>query len=242
MNFLADTPRLELFRLGGIPIKIDITFVLVPLFLFNVFQTSPSTFAILVLGVFLSVLLHELGHATLARLFGVPVGEILVGGFYGYARMLQAAPSTFANILILVAGPLTNGLLFLLCWHVLGQPEVGLTGQFGPIDPAPWLADSAWGIYAAFMLARVNLAMFVFNLLPAFPLDGGRIYRDMLGAVLPRAFAIRSIAVLGVAIGLWSAYTAYASFNHNLVLLLIGAQIAIMNWAILKRPVEAEDR
>lgn len=242
MNFLADTPRLELFRLGGIPIKIDITFVLVPLFLFNIFQTSPSTFAILVLGVFLSVLLHELGHATLARLFGVPVGEILVGGFYGYARMLQAAPSTFANILILVAGPLTNGLLFLLCWHVLGQPEVGLTGQFGPIDPAPWLADSAWGIYAAFMLARVNLAMFVFNLLPAFPLDGGRIYRDMLGAVLPRAFAIRSIAVLGVAIGLWSAYTAYASFNHNLVLLLIGAQIAIMNWAILKRPVEAEDR
>lgn len=242
MNFLADTPRLELFRLGGIPIKIDITFVLVPLFLFNVFQTSPSTFAILVLGVFLSVLLHELGHATLARLFGVPVGEILVGGFYGYARMLQAAPSTFANILILVAGPLTNGLLFLLCWHVLGQPEVGLTGQFGPIDPAPWLADSAWGIYAAFMLARVNLAMFVFNLLPAFPLDGGRIYRDMLGAVLPRAFAIRSIAVLGVAIGLWSAYTAYASFNHNLVLLLIGAQIAIMNWAILKRPVETEDR
>jgi Zn-dependent protease len=242
MNFLADTPRLELFRLGGIPIKIDITFVLVPLFLFNVFQNSPSTFAILVLGVFLSVLLHELGHATLARLFRVPVGEILVGGFYGYARMLQAAPSTFANILILVAGPLTNGLLFLLCWHVLGQPEVGLTGQFGPIDPAPWLADNSWGIYAAFMLARINLAMFVFNLLPAFPLDGGRIYRDMLGAVLPQAFAIRSIAVLGVAIGLWSAYTAYASFNHNLVLLLIGAQIAIMNWAILKRPVEAEDR
>nr|HML30309.1 peptidase M50 [Hyphomicrobium sp.] len=151
MNFLADTPRLELFRLGGIPIKIDITFVLVPLFLFNVFQNSPNTFAILVFGVFLSVLLHELGHATLARLFRVPVGEILVGGFYGYARMLQAAPSTFANILILFAGPLTNGLLFLLCWHVLGQPEVGLTGHFGPIDPAPWLGSSPWAIYAAFM-------------------------------------------------------------------------------------------
>ncbi len=239
MNFLADTPRLELFRLGGIPIKIDITFILVPIFLFSVLQKSPNTFAILIVGVFLSVLLHELGHATIARLFKVPVGEILVGGFYGYARMLQAAPSTFANILILFAGPLTNGLIFLLCWHALGQPEVGLTGHFGPIDPMPWLEASPWGIYAAFTLARINLAMLVFNLLPAFPLDGGRIYRDILSAVAPRAYAIRAIALCGVAVGLWSAY---AGFKIDLVLLLIGAQIAIINWAILKQPVEAEDR
>lgn len=239
MNFLADTPRLELFRLAGIPIKIDITFILVPIFLFSVLQQSPNTFAILLVGVFLSVLLHELGHATVARLFKVPVGEILVGGFYGYARMLQAPPSAFASILILFAGPLMNGLLFLLCWHALGQPEVGWTGRFGPIDPMSWLANSAWGIYAAFTLARINLAMLVFNLLPAFPLDGGRIYRDMLGAIMPRAIAVRAIAVLGVGIGLWSAF---AGFKENIVLLLIGAQIAIMNWAILKQPMDAEDR
>ncbi len=239
MNYLSDTPRLQLVRLAGIPIKVDITFILVPIFLFSVLQRSPNTFAILVVGVFLSVLLHELGHATIARLFRVPVGEILVGGFYGYARMLRAPPSTAANVLILFAGPLTNGLLFLLCWHALGRPEVGLTGQFGPIDPLPWLANSPWGIYAAFMLARINLAMLVFNLLPAFPLDGGRIYRDMLGSMMPRALAIRAIAVLGVIVGLWSAY---AGFRVNLVLLLIGAQIAIINWAILKQPVDAEDR
>lgn len=239
MNFLADTPRLELFRLGGIPIKVDITFILVPIFLFGVLQQSPNTFAILVVGVFLSVLLHELGHATVARLFRVPVGEILVGGFYGYARMLQAAPSTAANVLILFAGPLTNGLIFLVCWYALGLPDVGVTGRFGPIDPLPWLADYPWGIYAAFMLARINLAMLVFNLLPAFPLDGGRIYRDILGAVLPRSAAVRAIAALGVIVGIWSAYTG---FRVSLVLLLIGAQIAIINWAILKQPADAEDR
>ncbi|MFA5957425.1 site-2 protease family protein [Hyphomicrobium sp.] len=239
MNFLADTPRLELFRLGGIPIKVDITFILVPIFLFSVLQRSPGTFAILIAGVFLSVLLHELGHATIARLFEVPVGEILVGGFYGYARMLQAAPSTMANILILFAGPLTNGLIFLACWYALGQPEVGITGNFGPIDPEPWLTNNPWAIYATFMLARINLAMLVFNLLPAFPLDGGRIYRDMLSAAMPRAIAIRAIAALGVIVGLWSAF---AGFKSSVVLLLIGAQIAIMNWAILKQPVAAEDR
>lgn len=239
MNFLADTPRLEIFRLAGIPIKVDITFILVPIFLFGILQQSPIVFAALIVGVFLSVLLHELGHATVARLFGVPVGEILVGGFYGYARMLEAAPSTAANVLILFAGPLTNGLLFLLCWNALGQPDVGYTGRFGPIDPAPWLEPNPWMIHAALTLARINLAMLVFNLLPAFPLDGGRIYRDVLGAVAPRAVAIRIIAVLGVVVGLWSAL---AGLRTDIVLLLIGAQIAIINWAILKQPVEAEDR
>jgi Zn-dependent protease len=238
MNFAADTPRLELFRIGGIPIKVDITFILVPIFLFNVLQSSPNTFAILVFGVFLSVLLHELGHAAVARAFQVPVGEILVGGFYGYARMLQAAPSALANILILFAGPLTNGLLFLFCWLSLGKPYVGITGQFGPVHPTSWLAANHWAIYAAFTLARINLAMLVFNLLPAFPLDGGRIYRDMLSALMPRGYAVRVIAVLGVAVGLWSAY---AGFKVSPVLLLIGAQIAIINWAILKQPIDAEN-
>lgn len=239
MNFVSDTPRLELFRFAGIPIKIDITFILVPIFLFALLQQSPSTFTILVIGVFLSVLLHELGHAMIARLFRVPVGEILVGGFYGYTRMLQAAPSTGANILILFAGPLTNGLIFLLCWYALGQPEVSFTGQFGPIAPASWLADNPWGIYATFTLARINLIMLIFNLLPAFPLDGGRIYRDMLGALMPRGLAIRGIAALGVVVGLCSAYVG---FKISIVLLLIGAQIAIINWAILKQPVQAEDQ
>ncbi len=237
MNFLADTPRLEIFRVAGIPVKVDITFALVPLFLFGVFQQSPLAFSVLVAGVFLSILLHEFGHALLARLFGVPVGEILVGGFYGYARMLTAPPSKLANVIILFAGPLTNGLIFLLCWNALGQPSIGLTGRFGEIDPAPWL-DSPWKLHAALTLGTINLAMLVFNLLPAFPLDGGRIYRDVLGAFLSDNVAIRTIALLGVAIGLWSAYVG---FRISLVMLLIGAQIAIINWSILKAPADAEN-
>ncbi len=238
MNLVADTPRLEIFRVAGIPVKVDITFALVPLFLFGTFEQSPLVFSVLVAGVFLSVLLHEFGHATLARLFAVPVGEILVGGFYGYARMLKPPPSKLANIIILFAGPLTNGLIFLLCWNALGQPEIGLNGRFGPIDPAPWLEGSPWKIQAVWTLASINLAMLVFNLLPAFPLDGGRIYRDILGAMLPEAAALRTIAFLGVIIGLWSAYIG---FRISLVMLLIGAQIAIINWSILKAPRDGEN-
>jgi Zn-dependent protease len=241
MDFLADTPRLELFRIAGIPVRVDITFAFVPLFLFGILQQAPlavagPAFAAIVAGVFLSVLFHELGHATVARLLGVPVGEILVGGFYGYARM--ATPrSTAANVAILFAGPLANGLLFLALWNALGSPSVSPRGDFGSIAPAQWLIERPWLLHAALTLALVNLAMLIFNLLPAFPLDGGRIYRDLIATMTSRAAAAKLVAALGVIVGLASAYIG---FGIDIVLLLIGAQIAIVNWAILKRPADAE--
>lgn len=242
MNILDDTPRLQLFRLGSVSVKIDVTFILVPLFLIGILQQAPLTiaapaFAAIVAGVFFSVLFHELGHTVLARIFGVPVGEILVGGFYGYARMLEAPRSTAANIIILFAGPLANALLFLGLWRLLGSPEVTYSGHFNFTERPYWLADKPWLLYATMTLARINLAMAIFNLLPAFPLDGGRIYRDIVGTVVPRVTAAKIVAALGVAVGLWAAVTG---LRIDLVLTLIGAQIAIVNWAILKQPADAE--
>jgi Zn-dependent protease len=245
MNFIEDTPRLTLFRIGGIPIKIDVTFILVPLLLFGILQQGPLAvtglaFAAIIFGVFFSVLFHELGHATLARLFGVPVGEILIGGFYGYARMLSLPRSTAANIIILFAGPLANALLFFVLWRLLGAPEITSGGNFqylDQMDRPDWMANQPWLAYSIVTLARINLAMAIFNLLPAFPLDGGRIYRDIIATVASRAVAAKIIAALGVAVGLWAAI---AGFRIDIVLMLIGAQIAIMNWAILKAPADAE--
>jgi Zn-dependent protease len=242
MNFLDDTPRLELFRLAGIPVRVDITFALVPLFLFGILQQAPfaiagPAFAAIIAGVFLSILLHEIGHATVARLLGVRVGEILVGGFYGYARMLDAPRSTAANVAILFAGPLANGLLFLGFWSLLGYPEISARGYFSQIEPSQWIADRVWLLRAALTLTLVNLAMLIFNLLPAFPLDGGRIYRDLIATITSRASAAKIIAGLGVIVGLWSAFIG---LRTDIVLMLIGAQIAIVNWAILKRPADAE--
>src|SRR5581483_2982412 len=110
-------------------------------------------------------------------------------------------------------------------------------GYFSSIEPSQWLLDNPWLLRAAMTLALVNLAMFVFNLLPAFPLDGGRIYRDLIATIASRVTAARIIAGLGVIVGLWSAF---AGLRTDLVLLLIGAEIAIVNWAILKAPAGAE--
>jgi Zn-dependent protease len=243
MNFLADTPRWEICRIAGIPVRIDVTFALVPIFMFGILQQAPlavaaPAYVAIIAGVFLSVLLHELGHATIARLLGVPVGEILVGGFYGYARLLGSPPSTPAKVAILFAGPLANGLLFVAFWSLLGSPEITPRGYFGPIDPAPAIADSPWLLRSVLTMARINLAMLIFNLLPAFPLDGGRIYRDLIATIAPRATAVRIIAALGVVVGVWSAITG---LRVDIVLLLIGAEIAILNWAILKEPEEAAE-
>lgn len=242
MNFIDDTPRLELFRIGGIPVRIDVTFIFVPLLLLGILQQAPfaiagPAFAAIIVGVFLSVLFHELGHAALARFFGVPVGEILVGGFYGYARMLDVPRSTLANVIILFAGPLANAAIFLVLWRMLGSPEISGAGYFHYADRPDWMSETPWLAYATVTLARVNLAMAIFNLLPAFPLDGGRIYRDVLAMFTSRATAAKVIAGLGVIVGLWAAVTG---LRIDIVLMLIGAQIAIMNWAILKRPDDAE--
>lgn len=242
MDFLDSTPRLEVFRLAGVPIRIDVTFAFVPIFLLGILQQGPieiagPAFVAIIVGVFLSILFHELGHATVARAFAIPVGEILIGGFYGYARMMKAAGSTAAGVAILAAGPLANAVLFFVLWRLLGSPQIANSGRFGYIDPAGFLDERPWLLLAALTLARINLAMAIFNLLPAFPLDGGRIFRDLIATVSSRASAARIIAVFGVGVGLWGAI---AGLRTDIVLMLIGAQIAIMNWAVLKDPTEGE--
>ena len=236
MNFLDDTPRLELFRLAGIPVRVDITFALVPLFLFGILQQAPfaiagPAFAAIIAGVFLSILLHEIGHATVARLLGVRVGEILVGGFYGYARMLDAPRSTAANVAILFAGPLANGLLFLGFWSLLGYPEISARGYFSQIEPSQWIADRVWLLRAALTLTLVNLAMLIFNLLPAYPLDGGHTLDAWIGALAGSIWATRIVGVLGLLV---AAYIAYISLPLNLWMLLLAFLIGQTNWEALQ--------
>jgi len=122
-------------------------------------------------------------------------------------------------------------------WSLLGYPEISARGYFSQIEPSQWIADRVWLLRAALTLTLVNLAMLIFNLLPAFPLDGGRIYRDLIATITSRASAAKIIAGLGVIVGLWSAFIG---LRTDIVLMLIGAQIAIVNWAILKRPADAE--
>lgn len=118
------------------------------------------------LGLFLSVVLHELSHSLAARRFGLPMRGITLFIFGGVAEMDDEPPSAKAEFVMAVAGPLCSvalGLLFMTVGRSLSEPQ---------------MATAEVLRYLGF----INLALAAFNLVPAFPLDGGRVLRAALWA------------------------------------------------------------
>jgi Zn-dependent protease len=130
---------------------------------------------------FASVLTHELSHALVGRANGVTVRRITLFVFGGMAQMENEPPSWRAELAMTVVGPLTSlGLGFLFMWlgGVLAGP-VAIT----PEDPAKMIAALNPGATMFIWLGWVNIFLGLFNLVPGFPLDGGRVLRALLWAV-----------------------------------------------------------
>lgn len=185
------------FRVGtffGINIHLDWSWLLIFLLVswnltasFN--QMHPDWGIALTIGValaaavlfFASVLAHELAHSLVARAQGVPVRRITLFLFGGVSNIEREPESPRAEFLITIVGPITSivlGLLFILVTGVAGSelmgnlsnPEAAI-GELGPVTTL-----LLW-------LGPINLVLGVFNLIPGFPLDGGRVLRSILWAV-----------------------------------------------------------
>jgi Zn-dependent protease len=143
---------------------------------------------------FAAVLVHELGHAAVALRYRVPVRSITLFIFGGVAQIDEEPPSAIAEFWIAVAGPLVS---FILA-AVLSLLQAALSGF------APLLALAKY-------LAYVNGTLALFNLIPGFPLDGGRVFRAVVWAVthdLRRATLVaanlgRGVSLLFVVLGVW---------------------------------------
>ena len=172
---------------------------------------------------FLSLLLHEYGHALEARRRGMEIDGITLWLFGGVAKFRGTFPSARAELAIAVAGPLVS----LAIGVVL--VAVAWLGRF-----------PGWIDGVAFWLGYINLTLLVFNLLPALPLDGGRVLRSILwGARGDFAWATRVAAWIGRAFG-------YLFIAGGLALLIFqgafsGAWLAFMGWFLLQAAA-AEDR
>lgn len=196
-------------RIAGIPIRVHVLFVLlVALF---ALQPARSTLDLVGLGVLvLSVVLHELGHALVARRFGIRVIDITLWPLGGMARLSHMPESGRIEAWIAIAGPAVNIALalvaapFLLLW--IGRP----------------IGDSIPAMFV-FAFVFVNALMAAFNLLPAFPTDGGRLVRawftrksDWVEATVRAVWIGRFVAV---AIGLVGIVVGALSGNWMLPLI-----------------------
>ena len=180
------------FNLFGVPVRLHFTFILLVIFLVVTDLGSghtSSSYALFLIGLFASVLLHEMGHAFVGRRFGVRTTEIImfpIGGLSRMERMLR--PSE--ELAIAVAGPLVNILLsagiFVYMFYMHLAVPIKVSDLIQPTD-ANALARLAYG----------NLVLAGFNLLPAFPMDGGRILRALLSLIRPEDQATRTAAWMG---------------------------------------------
>jgi Zn-dependent protease len=149
---------------------------------------------VFLLVVFGCVVLHELGHALMARRFGIGTHGITLLPIGGVARLERMPKDPLQELAIAVAGPAVNVVIAasLIAGLVLGRgsPAAALS--------APWGASFLGG------LIWVNLILVLFNALPAFPMDGGRVLRALLALAVPHVQATRVAAGVGqvLAVGL----------------------------------------
>ena len=219
--------RIPLARLGGIPIVVGLSWVLVvPMVGVGLFAgidpqrgAAAGRVAVAAAGtvlLFASIVVHELGHALIARRRGVVVERVVVFLFGGYSEMNLERASPQTQAVVTLAGPLASVVL-----------AAGLT-LLAPVAPAEAGMRSVVSL-----LAVVNVGVAVFNLLPAYPLDGGRVLRALLiGAGVGPARAGRLATRVGVGCGvsLVAGGVALSALGRpiSLVIVPVGAVVAVL--------------
>ncbi len=196
----------------GIPIRIHFTFLLL-LVWYAVASTArgenPVRAIVFLVLLFACVALHEMGHAVMAKAFGVSTREIVLYPIGGIAR-LENIPGGKAELCISLAGPGVNLVLAILLLALMGLLGI------------PWIATPE-RIFSPGNLAQqvlvANVALCLFNLIPAFPMDGGRALRAALSFLLPEDRATNAAAAVGQAIAI--LFGALGLFTSNWVLVFI---------------------
>jgi Zn-dependent protease len=195
---------INLFRVRGIQLTLHFSFLLLPAYAAYVGYGEAGMAGlvwsvVMLLAFFVCVVLHELGHSFMARRFGVGVSRILLLPIGGMAQFDTIPRQPSRELLITAAGPAVNFAIVALL-----LPFVSFSKAWPPEAYPSSASDFAQYVVFA------NLVMGVFNLLPAFPMDGGRILRALLATRLSYVRATfwaatigKVVAVAGIVVGLW---------------------------------------
>jgi Zn-dependent protease len=196
-------------QVAGIDLYIHATFLLVFLFVPNVIAAGVPAVAAVgsICAVFGCVLLHELGHALMARRFGIETVDITLYPIGGVARLRRLPRAPGAELLIALAGPAVNFAIAAILSLIV--PVAGATiGLTAAEDSVAWA------------LVKINLGLALFNLIPAFPMDGGRVLRALLSTALGRAHATRIASTIGQILAVVFALVAVPATGNPVYLAL----------------------
>jgi len=216
----------QIAKIAGIPIRLHITFLaIIPVvaYIFGTFSQplygklygfgaveSPEirwiyslAFAILL---FACVGLHELGHSFVAMRYGIKIKSITLYILGGVAAMEDIPRDPKRELKMSIAGPLVSGIIGFGC-ILLSGPSTAILGEFHPFTTLLW------------SLGIINVILMVFNLIPAFPMDGGRVLRAWFATRMPYNIATTRAANIGKMFAIFMVILGLISFNFFLILI-----------------------
>jgi len=200
---------MTLFQCCGITLELHPTFLLLPLLVtaqgwadypeYHLKGVAIELFAFVL--VYICLVLHEFGHALTARRLGIPVRRIVLLPIGGMALMESIPRSPRAELLITAAGPLVNFAIAGICYLLLGK---------WPANAYEVAAPTLHWVKIGNFLLVANVYLGCFNLLPVFPMDGGRVLRallafkfDYLHATRWALYVARAVALVGIVAAIW---------------------------------------
>ncbi|WP_152051480.1 site-2 protease family protein [Tautonia marina] len=222
------TWSIKLGKLAGIPLYVHWTFLILLGFIgWRAYTISDQDIGaalaavLMVIAVFGCVVLHELGHALMARRFGVPTSDITLLPIGGVARLQRIPEKPSQELLVALAGPAVNVVIatVLIGGLLLSRKDLA------EIMPTGNLFDAGSNPFGT--LAFLNIFLVVFNMIPAFPMDGGRVLRALLAMSLPYARATRLAATIGQSLAIAFGFLGLISNPFLLLIALfvwIGAE------------------
>jgi Zn-dependent protease/CBS domain-containing protein len=201
-------------HVAGIEVRVHVTFLLLLAFIgFAGYATGGPLAAfqgaLFICLVFLCVLLHEFGHALAARRYGIRTPDITLLPIGGLARLERMPDKPQEEIVVAIAGPLVNVVIALLL----------LPFTFGEAFHPGGIGSGHASLLAT--IRDANLMLVLFNLIPAFPMDGGRVFRALLAMRMPYARATGVAATIGQGIAVVGGLYALLSNQPMLVLIAV---------------------
>ncbi len=226
---------LKLFTWFGIPVFLHWTFGLIFVYILwhaqanglSVYETVWLT--ALFMALFVCVLLHEYGHALSARRYGVQTRDIVLMPIGGVARLERMPEKPMQEFIVAIAGPLVNVAIAIILMVLIGifadpvhldmlRNVILENNSEDMIEEANVQIPQL--LQFAVNLTATNIALVVFNMIPAFPMDGGRVFRALLSMRTGRAKATRIAATVGQVIAL--GLVAYGLMNDAFMLAILG--------------------